>query len=115
MDNTERSELSRNIRSIKDSMPRNYVERGVSRYDFRRNVREDDDIDYQPKSMEEFRKERLKKEEEEKKVALEAAPKHDGRFHSKGATYGSDGKEHSEKAKRRAGKAVGTGRRTSAA
>ena len=100
MDNTERSELSRNIRSIKDSMPRNYVERGVSRYDFRRNVREDDDIDYQPKSMEEFRKERLKKEEEEKKAALEAAPKHDGRFHSKGATYGSDGKEHSEKAKR---------------
>ena len=36
MDNTERGELSRNIRSINHSMPRNYVERGVSRYDLKR-------------------------------------------------------------------------------
>ncbi len=100
MDNTERTELSRNIKNIKNSMPRNYVERGVSRYDMRRKPDHDDSIEYQPKSMSEFRSERLRKEEEERQAAIDAAPRPDGRFHPKGATYGSDGKEHSAASKR---------------
>ena len=100
MDNTERGELSRNVRSIRNSMPRSYVERGVSRHDFNRRTEPDDSIEYQPKTMSEFRSERLRKEEEERQAAIDAAPKPDGRFHPKGATYGSDGKEHSETSKR---------------
>ena len=100
MDNTERGELSRNIKNINNAMPRNYVERGVSRRDFHRKANEQDSIEYQPKSMSEFRSERLRQEELERQAALDAAPKPDGRFHPKGATYGSDGKEHSEVSKR---------------
>ena len=99
MDNTERGELSRNIRSINHSMPRNYVERGVSRYDLKRKAQEEDSIEYQPKTMEEYRRERLRQEEEERQAAIDAAPIPESRFHPKGATYGSDGKEHSERAK----------------
>ena len=100
MDNTKRGELSRNVRSIRNSMPRSYVERGVSRHDFNRRTEPDDSIEYQPKTMSEFRSERLRKEEEERQAAIDAAPKPDGRFHPKGATYGSDGKEHSKTSKR---------------
>ena len=99
MDNTERSELSRNVRSINNSMPRNYVERGVRRYDLKRKP-EEDEIEYQPKTMEEFRAERLRREEEERQAAIDSAPKPDVRFHPRGATYGSDGKSHSEEKKR---------------
>ena len=100
MDNTERGELSRNMRRIKESMPRNYVERGVCRRDFRGRSKEDEEIDYQPKSMSDFRSERLRSEEEKRNAEIENAPRPEARFHPNGATYGSDGRAHSETARR---------------
>ena len=100
MDNTERGELSRSMKSIRESMPRNYVERGVSRRDFRRKEHNEDSIEYQPKPLSDFRSERLRDEEQKREAALASAPKPETRFHPNGAQYGSDGREHSEAAKR---------------
>ncbi len=95
MDNTERRELSRNVRSIRDSMPHNYVERGVSRKEFRGRSAENDGIEYQPKSISDYRSERLRDEKEKREAAIDAAPVPDGKIHPNGATYGSDGRDHS--------------------
>ncbi|MBQ9902642.1 MAG: LCP family protein [Clostridia bacterium] len=100
MDNTERRELSRNVRSIRDSMPRNYVERGVCRHEISGRNAESDGIEYQPKAVSDYRSDRLREEKEKREAAMDAAPKPDGKFHPNGATYGSDGKEHSASARR---------------
>ncbi len=100
MDNTERRELSRNVRSINNSMSRGYVERGVCRSEFRRRGSVEESKDYQSKPMREFREERLRAEERERQEAVASAPKPDMRFHPNGATYGSDGRASSERAGR---------------
>ena len=100
MDNTERRELSRSLKSIRDSMPRNYVERGVSRRDTARRGAEDAYEAYRPKAVSEYRSERLRYEEQEREAAVAAAARKDEPFHPNGATYGSDGREHSAAARR---------------
>ena len=99
MDNTERGELSRSLKSIRNSMPRNYVERGVCRRETGRRDYGSTDTEFQTKAVSDYRSERLRHEEQEREAALEAAPKPDGRFHPNGATYGSDGREHSASAR----------------
>ncbi len=101
MDNTERGELSRNIRTIKDSMPRNYVERGVCRRDFNGRQNGDDKIDYDPKPISSYRDERLRMESQMRDEAADIAPKPDGRFHPNGATYGCKRPENAKRFQRR--------------
>ena len=95
MDNAERNELSRNVKSIRDSIPRNYVERGVNRREFKRNSAEESSIDYQPRPLSDYRDERIQQDEQKKADQIPQEPRHEGRFHRTGATYGSDGKDHS--------------------
>ena len=101
MDYTERGELSRSMKNISNSIPRNYVERGVCRSDAPKK-----ETVHQPANMDEFRAERLREEtrrKEEQAAAERAGAASQGRFHRKGATYGTDRNNppHTEEAARR--------------
>ncbi len=100
MDNTERGQLSRNVKTIQDSIPRDYVERGVSRKDTARKEygRQSSDSEaFRTGSVRDYRSERIlddrRKQEEAARTPQPEKPQ--GRFRRTGATYGSDGKEHS--------------------
>ena len=91
MDNYERGELSRSMRNISHSIPRQYVERGVSRQDLPQKPSEEQETDSQSRSMEEFRAARLREEAEQREAQAdreESVPQK--RFRRKGATYGVD-------------------------
>ena len=102
MDNTERGELSRNVKSIRDSIPRNYVERGVCRRESGRDNdirRSPDGVDYNPKPISDYRSERLLDEKMKQEEAERSNPaqQSQGRFHRAGTTYGTDDRSlHSE-------------------
>lgn len=62
MDNRERRELTENMRRINNSVPRGYVERGVSRRDKTEQRYTESGADYESKPLSEYRRERQRSE-----------------------------------------------------
>ena len=62
MDSRERRELTENMRRLSGSVPRTYVERGVSRRDKTEQRYTESGTDYESKPLSEYRRERQRSE-----------------------------------------------------